>query len=526
MHMDMINVAKEIERLIQYAKKNKIIEENDVITSRNALMDLLNCAEPYNEENRMEDIKNPSEILENLLNYALAKGLLVENSITNRDLFDTKIMGVLMPRQSEVIRNFLYTKEKQGIEKATDEFYALSQTSNYIRMDRIGKNLSWLHTTEYGNLEITINLSKPEKDPKEIVASRLKPEASYPKCLLCKENVGFAGHINNPARQNHRIIPVGLGEEKWYFQYSPYVYYNEHCILFHEEHLPMKISDKTFERLIEFVQQFPHYFIGSNADLPIVGGSILSHEHFQGGRHSFPMEQANVETWFKHDDYNTVKVGIVKWPMSVIRLSSCDKEELLVLAKHILKKWCIYNDVGQEILAFTKNGDELIPHNTITPIARKNKSGEFEIDIVLRNNVTSEEYPDGIFHPHQGLHHIKKENIGLIEVMGLAVLPGRLRSELNEIEGILEGSKEYDQYICNKESEMYKHVPWIEYLVNKYGKKNSLEESKLILQKEVGNKFLQVLLDAGVYKKTEVGMEGFITFMKHVGFKLEKDKIE
>lgn len=514
----MINASKEVERLLNFAKKHKMIEEMDVVPSRNALLDLLQISEPCYEVIEDENLETATEILSNILDYAFEKGILAENTITYRDLMDAKIMGLLMPRQSEVIKNFFNTVQKDGIEKATDDYYALSRASNYIPVDRIAKNLYWLAPTEFGDLEITINLSKPEKDPKDIAASKLRPQSSYPKCLLCIENVGFAGHINHPARQNHRVIPVTLGGEQFYFQYSPYVYYNEHCILFLGKHDPMKISGSTFQRLFDFVEQFPHYFIGSNADLPIVGGSILSHEHYQGGHHVFPMEKAGIIASFKHEKYSDIKTNIVKWPMSVIRLSSDNKEALINFSVEILEAWKEYSDASNDIFAYTVEGENKIPHNTITPIVRRNKAGEFEIDLVLRNNRTSEEHPDGIFHPHKELHHIKKENIGLIEVMGLAVLPARLSLELKSIESILTGNTDLNKVGIDENDTLSKHLPWIKSLVEKYGTKCSEQEAKAFIEAEVGEKFKNVLLDAGVYKTTEKGLAGFENFMKQVGF--------
>jgi UDPglucose--hexose-1-phosphate uridylyltransferase len=518
--MKKINAAYEIERLLQFAMKHKMIEKLDVIASRNALLDLFKLEEPYFGEVPNEELNNPVVILEKLLDYSHNIGLIEDNTMTYRDLLDAKIMGSLMPRQSEVVKDFFKNRDEKGIEASTDEFYALSQASNYIRMDRIAKNLYWEANTDFGALEITVNLSKPEKDPKEIAASKLKPQAKYPKCLLCVENVGYAGHINHPARQNHRVIPVTMGNEQWYFQYSPYVYYNEHCILFNEQHIPMKISDRTFVKLFDFVEQFPHYFIGSNADLPIVGGSILSHDHFQGGRHVFPMEKAQVEASFKSENYGNIKAGIVKWPMSVIRLSSKNKEQLVKLSIEILDKWREYSDSTVDILAYSEIKGEKVPHNTITPIARINKDNEFEIDLVLRNNRTNEEHPDGIFHPHKELHHIKKENIGLIEVMGLAVLPGRLNTELKEVEAILQGDvQRLHNAEENTEDSLHKHFYWLKQLAEKYGSSCTREEAEAILKKEVGDKFLSVLMDAGVYKRNEKGQQAFEIFIKNLGFK-------
>jgi UDPglucose--hexose-1-phosphate uridylyltransferase len=514
----MINAAKELERLLQFAVKNNLIEELDVIPSRNALMELLQISEPYNGIIEEENISRPTEILDNLLDYSAENGMLTENTITYRDLLDAKIMGILIPRQSELVRTFFKNVNEKGVDKATEHYYALSQASNYIRMDRILKNLYWITSTEYGNLEITINLSKPEKDPKEIAASKLKPQSNYPKCLLCIENVGFAGHINHPARQNHRVIPVKLANEQWYFQYSPYVYYNEHCIVFNGQHIPMRISELTFERLFDFVEQFPHYFIGSNADLPIVGGSILSHDHFQGGRHIFPMEEAPVEVFFQHSEYKDISAGIVKWPMSVVRLSGKNKADLAKFSFELFNLWREYSDEKNEILAYSKNNDGKIPHNTITPIVRRNNKNEFEIDLVLRNNRTSTEHPDGIFHPHKELHHIKKENIGLIEVMGLAVLPARLKEELKVVSDVLSNKIAFEEIESNKEHIANKHIDWINTLFNKHGKNCNNEYANNILENEVGLKFLQVLVDAGVYKRTQEGLKGFSEFMKYAGF--------
>jgi UDPglucose--hexose-1-phosphate uridylyltransferase len=514
--MNNINASKEIERLLGFALQKEMIEDLDVIIARNEMLELFGIGEPFTGELQDEKLESAVEILDNLLDYAAEIGLLQENTTTYRDLLDAKIMGILMPRQSEVVRKFFNTVEKFGAEKATDDFYSISKASNYIRMDRIEKNLYWLAPTNYGNLEITVNLSKPEKDPKEIAASKLKPQSNYPKCLLCIENIGFAGHINHPARQNHRVIPFTVAKEQWYLQYSPYVYYNEHCILFKGKHEPMKLSQNTFERMFDFVSQVPHYFVGSNADLPIVGGSILSHDHFQGGRHVFPMEEAAVEKSFYHKEYSDVKAGTVKWPMSVVRLSSSDKEKLVELSVEVLEKWKQYTDKEVDVIAETAG----VPHNTVTPIVRKNKAGEFEIDLVLRNNRTSEEHPDGIFHPHKELHHIKKENIGLIEVMGLAVLPARLNTELKEIEEVLTGAvnKEAFNDVSNP---INKHMNWIETLVEKYGTNKSAKEAEEILKSEVGDKFLRVLMDAGVYKRDENGSKGFTRFMEYAGFSIK-----
>jgi UDPglucose--hexose-1-phosphate uridylyltransferase len=516
--MKEINISLEIDRLLQYALKHKIIEKEDIIPSRNSLLDLLNVDEYLPIDIPNEKVKTPHEILENILTYAIDKGLLPDNTVTHRDLFDTKIMGALMPRQSEVVRNFFNNYKNRGVEYATTEYYELSKASNYIRMDRVSQNLCWNIETDYGSLDITVNLSKPEKDPKEIAASKMMPESSYPKCLLCIENLGYAGTINHPARQNHRVIPIYLNDEQWYLQYSPYVYYNEHCIVFYENHVPMEISNKTFNRLFSFVDQFPHYFMGSNADLPIVGGSILSHEHFQGGRHTFPMEKAPVEYHFPSKDRD-IKIGIVKWPMSVIRVSSKNVDKIIEYSSKILSAWRQHSHEELNIVAFTEENGIIMNHNTITPIARKNKDGEFEMDLVLRNNRVTDKYQDGIFHPHKELHHIKKENIGLIEVMGLAVLPARLNTELKEIQKILEGKINLTEEMKKDKNHcLYKHLPWIEELINKYGTRCNNEESSEIIKNEVGYKFLNVLMDAGVYKRNEEGLKGLIKFVNTVNF--------
>jgi UDPglucose--hexose-1-phosphate uridylyltransferase len=511
--------AYTLERLLQFAEQNHLLGPLDVYTARNALLDLLGIAEPYIGELPDERLGSPEELLELLLDDAYAAGLLTEHTTTYRDLLDAQIMGTLMPRPSEVVHQFWHTAKQKDIEAATTAFYKLSIDSNYIRMDRIRKNAYWLASTDYGDIEITVNLSKPEKDPKEIALLRTLPQSSYPKCLLCVDNVGYAGRLDHPARQNLRVIPLELDGEAWYFQYSPYVYYNEHSIIFHQQHIPMKLTANTFSRLLDFVDQFPHYFIGSNADLPIVGGSILNHDHFQGGHHPFPMEKAAVDSLFTHPDYPGVNTGIVKWPMSVLRLSGHNKQQLLGLAGKLLEDWKGYSDPGAEIAAFTEEGGSHIPHNTITPIARNNVKGEYELDLVLRNNRTSEEHPDGIFHPHQPLHHIKKENIGLIEVMGLAVLPGRLQKELQQIAGLLSGAAVFGSDIREDEQHLlHKHAGWIELLIDTHGTSLSAEEAASVLKTEVGGKFLEVLMDAGVYKRTTAGQEAFCRFLQAAGF--------
>lgn len=501
--MENINIYLEIEKLLSFAESVKLIESEDVIYSRNNLLAVFGL-DDCEEVTETFEIEKPYDILNRMCDWAAEKGL-IENTFDERDLFDTKVMGELTPRPSEVIRKF---KEdyKVSPETATDNYYAFSQNTNYIRVDRIAKNLHWLADTEYGNIEITVNLSKPEKDPRDIAKAKLAPQSSYPKCLLCKENEGYQGRMNHPARQNHRIIPVTLTNEPWFLQYSPYVYYNEHCILFSGEHRPMKISKGSFERVLEFVDIFPHYFVGSNADLPIVGGSILSHDHFQGGHHDFPMAVAEAEETFTIKGFEDVAVEKVKWPMSVIRLRGESKEKLVDLSDKILTAWRGYNDERCEILAFT--GDT--PHNTITPIARK-KNGAYEIDLVLRNNRTSEEYPLGIFHPHQELHHIKKENIGLIEVMGLAVLPGRLKEEMKILEKLM---VEKNAISLIKENEkVEKHADWCEEILAKY-ENITAENIENIIKVEIGIAFSKVLENAGVYKQDEEGKAGYRRFIE------------
>ena len=398
--------------------------------------------------------------------------------------------------------------QDKGVEEATNFYYDFAQKSNYIRMDRIAKNMHWYSATEYGDMEITVNLSKPEKDPRDIAKERLMPQSSYPKCLLCYENVGYSGRVNHPARQNHRVIPLTLTNEPWFIQYSPYVYYNEHAIVFSGEHRPMKITKEALDRLTSFTEQVPHYFLGSNADLPIVGGSILSHDHYQGGHHEFPMAKAPVEKEVIFKGYEDIKAGIVKWPMSVLRITGKDRAKLIELADKILKSWREYSDESLGIFAYSKD----TPHNTITPIARR-RGENFELDLVLRNNRTSEEHPLGIFHPHADVHNIKKENIGLIEVMGLAVLPGRLKEELEILSEYIVASN-YEEKIKN-DSKVEKHLDWIKNIMKKHEKISS-QNAYDILKSEVGITFSRVLEDAGVYKRDEKGQAGLIRFVDHV----------
>lgn len=496
----MINTS--IKKLVSYGLECGLIEPADAVYTTNRILEILDLDE-YTEPEGECVCESLEETLKEILDFAAEKGL-IENDITNRDLFDTKLMAALLPRPSEVIDTFNCLYNELSPEAATDYYYKLSCDSDYIRRYRIVKDLKWKTDTKYGELDITVNLSKPEKDPKAIAAAKLMPQSSYPKCLLCIENEGYRGRLNHPARQNHRIIPVTVGGSQWGFQYSPYVYYNEHCIVFNSEHTPMKIDEGAFGKLFDFVTAFPHYFVGSNADLPIVGGSILSHEHFQGGNYEFPMAKAPVEKEITFKGFEDVTAGIVNWPMSVIRISSENSNRLVSLGGKILEKWRGYTDEK----AFIFSETEGTPHNTITPIARK-RGEKFELDLVLRNNITTEEHPDGVYHPHRELHNIKKENIGLIEVMGLAVLPSRLKTELKAVENaILEGKS------LKESDETAKHAEWVASFVDSYS--FTKENAEDIIRREVGLVFARVLEHAGVYKTDSDGREAFLRFIKYV----------
>lgn len=494
-------IQDSIKKLVEYGLLTGLIEKEDKIYTTNRLLELFGLDELEDGgEDAAVSVEDLEAILREMLDYACEKGL-TQDSVVYRDLFDTKIMGLLTPRPSEVIRTF---REKYASDpkEATDYFYKLSRDTDYIRRYRIAKDQKWISSTKYGDLDITINLSKPEKDPKAIAAAKNAKQSGYPKCLLCRENEGYAGRVNHPARQNHRIIPVTINGSDWGFQYSPYVYYNEHCIVFNSQHIPMKIEHDTFCKLFDFVKQFPHYFVGSNADLPIVGGSILSHDHFQGGNYEFAMARAPIERVFTVQGFTDVDAGVVNWPMSVIRISHENPDRLIALADVILEKWRGYSDEAAFIFAET-DGE---PHNTITPIARK-RGDKFELDLVLRNNITTEEHPLGVYHPHAKLHHIKKENIGLIEVMGLAVLPARLKGEMERLaEAVLSGAD------LRKDEELSKHADWVEEFLPKYPRvdQNNITE---ILHKEIGNVFMEVLEDAGVYKRDEAGQAAFDRFL-------------
>ena len=492
-----------IRQLVAYGVKTGLVEKEDIIFTTNKLLELFGleelceCEAPTGEE-ALE------EILKGMLDYAVEAGL-IEDSITYRDLFDTKIMRMLMPRPSEVIKKFRQIYAEQGAEAATDYYYDLSRNSDYIRRYRVCKDMKWVAPTAYGDLDITINLSKPEKDPKAIAAAKNAKQSGYPKCLLCMENEGYAGRVNHPARQNHRIIPVVINDSEWGFQYSPYVYYNEHCIVFNSKHVPMKIEKATFQKLFDFVKQFPHYFVGSNADLPIVGGSILSHDHFQGGHYEFAMAKAPVVESFTVKGFEDVAAGIVNWPMSVIRLSGKDIARIIELADKILLAWRGYTDEAAFVFAET-DGE---PHNTITPIARK-RGENFELDLVLRNNITTEEHPLGVYHPHAKLHHIKKENIGLIEVMGLAVLPARLKDEMASLKAAILAGKD-----LRADEVLEKHADWVDEFSPKYDVIDASNIDKIV-EDEIGLVFMEVLEDAGVYKNTEEGREAFRRFIKQL----------
>ncbi len=494
----MINKA--IGELLLYAEKHELIEKSDRVWAANRLLNALGLSD---WEEPAEVCERPlEEILGELLDYAVEKGI-IEDGVVSRDLFDTELMGRLTPRPSCVRKEFA-AKYAESPDKATDWYYRFSRDTDYIRTYRIAKDVKWVTETEYGALDITINLSKPEKDPKAIAAAKNAPQSGYPKCQLCGENEGYAGRMNHPARQNHRIIPIKIDGRDWFFQYSPYVYYNEHCIALSGEHVPMKIDRSTFRKMLDFIGIFPHYFVGSNADLPIVGGSILSHDHFQGGRYTFAMERAPIEESLSFAGFEDVEAGIVRWPMSVIRIRCADDGRLVELADRILRAWRTYSDEKAFIFAETEGE----PHNTITPIARM-RDGKYELDLVLRNNITTPEYPLGFYHPHAELHHIKKENIGLIEVMGLAVLPARLKSELAALrEAILEGED------LRADEMLEKHALWAEELKTRY--EFTAENAEPILREEVGKVFAKVLEHAGVYKCDAEGRAAFRRFTDSV----------
>ncbi|MCM1090124.1 MAG: UDP-glucose--hexose-1-phosphate uridylyltransferase [Butyrivibrio sp.] len=494
-----INVL--IKELVTYGMQNGLVDEADKVYTTNRLLELFDIVEYVEPENVNTPARPLCEILDDMIQYALSKGILEEDTVTLRDLFDTRIMGLLTPPPS-VVRTAFQEAYQSSPKAATDFYYRFSKATNYIRTDRIAKDEKWVTDTQFGPIDITINLSKPEKDPRDIAKAGQAKKSGYPACLLCLENEGYAGTFTHPARQNHRVIPISLAGEQYYLQYSPYVYYNEHCIIFNEKHIPMKIDRAVFGKLLEFVKLFPHYTAGSNADLPIVGGSILSHDHFQGGGYTFAMAKAPYESNFTLKAYPDITFGIVKWPMSVVRLQGKEIDTIADAADHILRAWRDYTDEAAFIYAYTEN----TPHNTITPIARMH-GDLFELDLVLRNNITTEECPMGLYHPHAKYHHIKKENIGLIEVMGLAVLPSRLKQEIVELEDAILNHKD-----IRRNPSIEKHADWVEEWINEY----SLNKENIhsVIQDEIGKVFSKVLECAGVYKNTPEGREAFGRFIQ------------
>ncbi len=495
-------IDSSIKKLVTYGLEKNLIQIGDYRYTINSILEAMKLDSYTDDGNEYHDI-NLEATLKELCDYAVSEGL-IDDGVVSRDLFDTKLMGILTPRPSEVVSTFL-EKYLESPEEATDYYYQFSRDTDYIRTYRVKKDMKWTHACEYGDIDITINLSKPEKDPKAIAAARNAKASGYPQCNLCAENEGYAGTLTSPARQNHRIIPITINDSDWFMQYSPYVYYNEHCIVFNSLHTPMKIDRACFVKLLDFVTLFPHYFVGSNADLPIVGGSILSHDHFQGGRYEFAMAKAPIEKDISFKGFENVKAGIVKWPMSCIRLTSTDKESLVALADKILTEWRCYTDEDAFIFAET-NGEK---HNTITPIARRREE-KYQLDLVLRNNITTEEHPLGVYHPHAELHHIKKENIGLIEVMGLAVLPARLKQEMKVLADAIINGKNLDEI-----EETAKHADWARDIISRHDNitKDNIDE---IIQKEIGKVFALVLEHAGVYKRNADGRRAFERFINKV----------
>ena len=506
-------LALDVERLLRFGRKHKLIKELDAIVARNTLLDLLGLAQPSEEKVPKEDFDTPAALLDEMVELAAAKGLFDGSVPQYRINFETRMMGALMPRESEVCRKFRKLYAKGGPKAATDWFYDLCVVSNYIRTAQIAKNIQWNTATPYGELEITINLTKPEKDPKVIAMERLQPAASYPKCMLCKENIGYAGRINFPARQTHRIVPINLAGETFYLQYSPYAYFHEHCIMLNDSHKPMEMNRHTLAEIFDFVAQFPHYTCGSNADLPIVGGSILSHSHFQGGQYVFPMQKASVAVPMADIRYPGVKAGILNWPVSAVRLVGRSSQQLQIVASNILTAWRSYTDESVGILAETDG----TPHNTVTPILHYDETEGFILDLALRNNRTSEEFPDGIFHPHKEYHNIKKENIGLIEVMGLAILPARLKDQGAQIAEILAGQRPNTSR--EPGDTLAVHADWIDELIAKYGTHMKPQDANKAVKAEIGTVFSHVLENAGVFKQDAAGQEAFVRFMRSAGFK-------
>ena len=509
----MDQAALEIERLIQFGLQQEMIGKLDAVVARNTLLDLFGLAQPWEGPVPDERLETPTAILAPLLDLAGQRGLYDGESEALRVNFEARIMGALMPRESEICARFDALYRTAGPRAATSYFYHLCIVSNYIRTAQIAKNIQWNYTCKYGRMEITINLTKPEKDPKTIALERLQPASSYPKCMLCLENIGYAGRINFPARQTHRVVPVTLDGDQWYLQYSPYVYYNEHCIVFGERHEPMTISGETFRRIFDFVRQFPHYTCGSNADLPIVGGSILSHNHFQGGNYAFPMQSAAVQQRYRCADFPAVRIERICWPVSTVRCTGSDEQQLIAFAERLLAVWRSYSDESADIRACTlENGTE-VPHNTVTPILHRSDAEGYVLDLVPRNNATSAAYPEGIFHPHREIHHIKKENIGLIEVMGLAILPSRLKPQSEAIRAVLTGARGADEV----KREAPEHADWIDFLTAKYGTALGEDAAAQALREEIGAKFETCLEHAGVFKQTEAGFAAYDRFLAALG---------
>lgn len=505
-------LALDVERLLRFGRRHKLVKDLDVIVARNTLLDLLALAAPHEGAVPKEDPDTPAALLDEMVALAAKKGLL-DGAVPQYCInFETRLMGALMPRESEICKKFKKLYEKKGAAAATDWFYDLCVVTNYIRTAQIAKNIQWNTNTPYGELEITINLTKPEKDPKVIAMERLQPKSSYPACMLCKENIGYAGRINFPARQTHRIVPITMAGEQFYLQYSPYAYFHEHCILLHDEHKPMEMDKNTLAQIFDFVAQFPHYTCGSNADLPIVGGSILSHSHFQGGRYVFPMQKAEIAVPLRDPRYPGIRAGILNWPVSTVRLVGRSSQQVQAVANNILTAWREYSDESVGVLAYS--GDT--PHNTVTPILHHDEEQGYVLDLALRNNRTSEEYPDGIFHPHKEYHNIKKENIGLIEVMGLAILPARLKDQGSAIADILTGRKPNTSR--EPGSPLAVHAGWIDTLVEKYGTDMERPAAMTAIRNEIGLVFSHVLENAGVFKQDDQGLAAFLRFMESAGF--------
>ncbi len=518
--MQNSKICENIERLVQYGLKYNLIKDEDIFVARNTYMDIFSIAEPCTDEQILHISKEdypltPETLLAPVLDYAAENNFFDGQVDALRVNFEARLMGVLMPRQSEISDKFNMLYNTKGAIAATEYFYDLCIKSNYIRSAQIAQNKQWGYPCKYGELEITINLTKPEKDPKTIALERLQPAASYPKCMLCIENIGYAGRINFPARQTHRAMPIDICGGKFYLQYSPYVYYNEHCIIFSAHHTPMTVNAGTFKELLSFVKQFKHYTCGSNADLPIVGGSILSHAHYQGGNYIFPMHRAKTLSIYKSAEFKNIQVHKINWPMTTLRVKSDDENELCNFAAMALEKWREYEDKNADVLPYSDENGKKTPHNTITPILHFEESEQkYVLDLVLRNNRTSEEHPLGIFHPHAEIHHIKKENIGLIEVMGLAILPSRLQDESAEIAKVLTGEKDKDE----AKAELAIHAEWIDYLCAKHGNALSTAAAQSIIKEEIGAKFETCLTHCAVFAESESGDKSYDNFMMALGF--------